>query len=283
MFKLAHKDAPPNQTVYAYIKGQTGWDDAVASVGARFEPCLSIPNLSINATEVMKDVDDLYRRVEPIAWQSGESLKIYGLSLSYNPDNDPSTWKSGSFGDPRYKSLGKYAYHKKFSEDIQSSSGLKGEYLDSLGFRKTLPQVALYPHLDSLLKRFKQPVVRCSTRTLNGNLLYPTPPGDGALHVDDSPFEVLRINISLSNNGMFGLQYGDQEPIFTSAGDNLVINTDVKHRPFMTENCNFLRTNIIIGVTPWLDYDASKDEWSTNEYFGKIHPYDMVKQGAIFQ
>lgn len=101
------------------------------------------------------------------------------------------------------------------------------------------------------------------------------------MHKDDCPFEILRVNISITNNGDFGLQYEGMEPLYTPAGENIVVNTDVRHRAYIKQTNDFLRTNLVIGITPWLNYDQLKDEWSLNEYFGKLHPYDIVKQGLL--
>jgi hypothetical protein len=63
----------------------------------------------------------------------------------------------------------------------------------------------------------------------------------------------------------------------------LVVNTDVPHRVYVRQPNDSLRTNLVLGLTPWLDYDASDDSWSPNEYFGRMHPYDMVREGLIFK
>jgi len=39
------------------------------------------------------------------------------------------------------------------------------------------------------------------------------------------------------------------------------------------------RTCIVLGFSPWLEFDGTT--WSTNEYFMKKHPTDMVKEGLV--
>lgn len=39
------------------------------------------------------------------------------------------------------------------------------------------------------------------------------------------------------------------------------------------------RTCMVIGWSPWLEFDGIA--WSKNEYFNKIHPTDMIKQGLV--
>lgn len=276
--KWSHKDTPRERTVIDYIKTQCDWEGAKKAVGSKFMPTLSV-NLDVDAPALLREVTELYREVGAVTWQSQNSLNLYGLSLNHNPDHHRDLWKMGSFGHERYKRFSKYDYYK--AVDADKANRVKDDYLDSYGFRSLLPEVANKPNLKMLFDKFKLPVVRSTARTINGSLCYPTPSNDGGMHVDDSPFEVLRINISLSNNGDFGLQYLGTDPIYTEAGDNLVVNTDVQHRAFIKQPNNFIRTNLIIGVAPWMNYDKEKDEWSLNEYFGRLHPYDIVNQELI--
>jgi hypothetical protein len=276
----SHLEIPSDTTVIEHIKKQTDWPGAISAVGGhRFEPHLSVPSLKVDAGSIHKEINQLYKEVVAVSWQSQESLNIYGLSLTYNPQHQPIDWKSKSFGNSRYRKFSSYEYYKAVNAD--TANQIKDDYLDGLGFRKILPQVKAYKNLYSLLSNFKFPIVRCTSRTINGALCYPTQAGDGGLHTDDSPFEILRVNVSITNNGDFGLQYGCAEPIFTKPGDNLVVNTDVRHRAYIRQHNDFLRTNLVIGITPWLDYDQEKDSWSLNKYFGKVHPYDIVKQGLL--
>jgi hypothetical protein len=277
--KWLHSEIPENTTVIEHIKKQTDWQGAIEAVGGfDFQPDLSVPNLKVNAEKIREELRHLYRQVGAVVWASQNSINLYGLSLTCNPEMDESL-HMGSFGHSRYKVFSSYQYYKAVNAD--TANHVKNDYLDSLGFRKILPQVEECENLYALLTGFKVPTVRCTARTINGSLCYPTMAGDGGMHKDDCPFEVLRINISITNNGDFGLQYEGMNPIYNAAGENIVVNTDVSHRAFIKQNNDFLRTNLVIGVTPWLDYDPTKDEWSLNKYFGKVHPYDIVKQGLL--
>lgn len=101
-------------------------------------------------------------------------------------------------------------------------------------------------------------------------------------HQDDSPFEVLRINLCVTNDGSFGFQYSGQDVWYPQPGDNYVVNSDVDHRVVVARTSNFQRTHVILGVAPWVDYDATKDSWRPNQWFGIKHPYDMAKEGLLF-
>jgi hypothetical protein len=42
-----------------------------------------------------------------------------------------------------------------------------------------------------------------------------------------------------------------------------------------------MRIHLVLGFSPWFDYDAENDTWAPNSYFGKLHPFDMVAEGIL--
>jgi len=38
---------------------------------------------------------------------------------------------------------------------------------------------------------------------------------------------------------------------------------------------------MVIGLCPWLKYNKEERYWSTNEHFGKKHPFDMMIDGDV--
>ena len=275
-----HKDVPNNQTFYNYIKSKTDWEKSVSFLERNDDEDLDLKiNLNFNKDKVLEEVIQLYKQVGAVTWQSQNSIQLYGLSLTYNPNHPKDMWKKGSFGHPRYKVYSSYDYYEAVMNDKEHH--LKDDYLDSLSFNTLLPEVKTKQHLYKLLNSFNFPVIRVTVRTINGILINPSVINNGGFHTDDSPFEVLRINVSLSNNGNFGLEYKDKKIIYTEAGDNIVVNTDKLHRAYNKESSNFQRTNLIIGLAPWLNFNSVNNEWSLNHYYGIKHPYDLVKENLI--
>lgn len=282
MLTFPHKDCPENLTVIEYIKSQVHWKDAVNSVRlSKITPAeLFIKNVP-NHREILNDTNDLYNSLGTSYWRSQESKDLYGLSLSYNPEHPKKDWPLGSFGHPRYKKFSKVDYFDKPQQDQKYV--LKNDYLDSCGFRKLLPEINQNSALYGLLNSFSMPVVRVTARTIDGGYCYPTNTPTGGMHRDDPIFEMIRINVCLSNNGNFGLQYQGEEPVFPNPGDVYAINSDHDHRVYVNKFSYFKRTHLVIGLTPWLNYNQDTDEWSLNEYFGKVHPLDLIKQKLIFK
>ncbi len=41
------------------------------------------------------------------------------------------------------------------------------------------------------------------------------------------------------------------------------------------------RINIILGICPWFDFHEEDQSWVSNEYYGRMHPVDMFKEGLL--
>jgi hypothetical protein len=282
MTKIYFDDVPENLTVNQYIKSKLNWSEAVKDIGGTRLQVIKEPVRKLtNSAEILKDIYDVYRDLGAINWQSRDSCSLYGLSLTCNRNAPKDSWKRGSFGNQRYQSYDNFDYYQAVEDD--KSNRLKGDYLDSLCFRSTLDEVKKKVNLFSCLDMFSVPIHRVTSRTMNGNILYPTLAGLGGMHRDENQFESLRINVCVSNNGEFGLQCIGEQATFPEAGDVNFVNTDVMHRAYIKQRCDFQRTHLIINLSPWLDFDEVNDCWSPNQFFGKAHPLDMVKQGLIFK
>ncbi len=277
--KWLHSEIPQTHTVLDFIKTRCPWDEAVQDIGQRFEPHLSF-DPKINSEAACAEVYELYRDVGAVAWRSQPGLSLYGLSLSYNPAHARDCWHIGSFGHPRYRSYSRYEYFRAVERDLQNR--VKDDYLDSLGFRALLPELSDKPALSGYLNRFRAPVVRSTVRTINGCLTYPSIAGDGGMHQDDSPFEVLRVNLCLTESDLFGIQYLGHPARIFQRGKALVVNTDTPHRAYIAGISTIQRTNLIVGVTPWLDFQPEQGLWRLNDHFGRAHPYDLVRSGELF-
>jgi hypothetical protein len=279
MVNMRTIDTPSDCTVMEFLKRQLPWSEALDAVGSRFE-AVSVPGLQFDPVVLDYEIRRLYKEVGTVLWRSKPDGSTYGLSLSYNPEHPQEEWKQGNFGHYRYSTMPAFDYYKAVEADV--ANRVRGDYLDSYGFRHILPQAQRLPHLMSILSRFQVPLIRCSIRTINGYLCVPNINGLSGFHQDDPPCELLRINLCITNDGSFGLQYAGQDVIYPDPGDIYIINSDVDHRVIVSRPVNFQRTHLIIGVAPWFDYDAVNDSWYPNKWFGVKHPYDMAKEGLLF-
>ncbi len=43
-----------------------------------------------------------------------------------------------------------------------------------------------------------------------------------------------------------------------------------------------VRMHLVLGFSPWLDYLPEERAWVLNEYYGRLHPFDMLDEGLIY-
>lgn len=270
-------DCPADSTISQWIKSSTNWKSAER----RFEPELRVPGLAFDSAPVMRDINLLLEQVEPVHWRSQPPGALTGLSLSYDPDAPQQSWPVGSFGHPRYCKHSAEDYYRVPATELEFAP--RGDYLDSLCFRRLLPQVDALPALGALFARFTMPVVRSTLRIIDGSALYPNSLNTSGYHIDAPPCEGLRINLCVAGSADFGLQYQkDSSVVLSEPGSGVVVNTDFMHRPWFRRTTSFRRVHLILELTPWLDYNAYADTWAPNEHCGRTHPYDMIKNGMAW-
>lgn len=278
---IRHSDSPPDKSFIEYFKSCSDWESALEHVSAPDElEHYPLPRLE-NHEQLLAECQHLLGRFPKVYWRSRNDRKIYGLSLTYNPANPAWERHYASFGHPRYASLNSDKYYMAPLEEQRWCP--KDDYLDSYGLRKLLPEIRVYPGLSRLFNSFKFPVIRSTLRVIDGLEVQPTCTEFGGMHIDDPPYELLRVNICLSNDGSFGFQYMSEPPYFMSPGDVSVVNSSWMHRVFIQNRTGHQRYHLVIGLAPWMSYDDTKDSWSTNEYFGKIHPLDLVKDRLLIK
>jgi len=263
-------------TLLDAAKQNLDWGGATERLNpARFDPNLTIPNLDTRG--LSEAVTALTESQPCIPWQSARNSSLYGMGLTY----DPSSGKPylDCFGDPYYLRYSTDEYFDAVEADDKQR--VRGGYLDCLRYDTLTPAVYANPRLRQLFESFRLPVVRSSLRIIDGNAVSPSAPS-GGYHCDESPFDCLRLNICVDTNDSFGLQYEGRPPMFLSAGDHRIVMTHKRHRAFVVRQSDFQRIHIVISVVPWLKKTQSGN-WVPNEYFGEIHPFDMVKEGLLLK
>lgn len=267
---------PEDRIVADYLGERFNIAAAKDRVGGhhRFSP-MTIKN-AVNAPALYEEVWRFYHQVGVVNWQSRDNVALYGSSLYYNPAHERERWHTGSFGTPRFRGLSDREYQDA-PVHVEKYGGGKNDYVDIYAFRKQHPFIAQHmPHMRALLDSFNFPITRVTARTLNG--LFPI---GGSYHIDTKDAFHVRLNICLSTDGSFGLSYKNGATVMFDPGDAHMVCTAHHHSAYASRLTNFQRTNLIIDVIPWYRYDADADGWEPNEYFGRIHPYDMVAQGII--
>ncbi|BAU40004.1 hypothetical protein [Ralstonia phage RSP15] len=274
-------------SVLNFIRANSDWDEQVKKIGSRYDPTIKIPNLVYDAHEIDRELAIFFRvsgEIQP--WQSRPDVPNRNMSggcLTYNPAYPKEEWLTCGFGNKRYQHLDNTTYFTAVNKDTPFIQ--KDDYLDIHTFRKMHPHLEqVCPHLTKTLNGFKVPLVNVNVRVIHGQNVSPTSfsTKTGGMHKDQSPFTAVRANMYISTDGNYGLEYENGDLIMPGAGENFVVNTDVPHRAYIKDWNMTNRVNIVLNMLPWLDYDSEDDSWSFNEYYGKIHPYDMIREGLFY-
>ena len=159
---------------------------------------------------------------------------------------------------------------------------IKNSYSDSWGFNQwTKP--AQYGSLSDIIKRVKRSPVRsrmAQIRNVN-NEDQRKSLNKYMWHRDDSWFYELRLNLSIdTHNEECGLEIENHGVIPFVSGHWYTWNTDFKHRPYVGKPIK-KRTNYILAVNPWFDWDSQNKCWIQNEFYGEKHPLDMIVDGDV--
>lgn len=274
-FKLA--DCPDNMSVWDYIKVSTRIihyygmkSDCDASDVMSLQHNFDIPAL-IN---IVKDMTD---RFEQLGWNSSDGRDPYykGLSLVYNPDYAEQT-------DSNYQTLGteKNSNTQFFYGQTQNFATIRNSYFDSYAFRKPSPCVTETAFYD-FVKGFKRHPIRSRLATVFSKNMSKTSREKGGWHKDEMVFENLRINIPITTDETFLFEVVDRPKHHLAIGNVYSWDTNIPHRVVVTTSEDRSRTHIVLGFSPWFDYDAEDDAYVSNEFFGEMHPFDMLLSGHI--
>ncbi len=278
---------PDHQTIFGHLSSRFDLEAATqpflgrTSALQRYDLSLDLPALETACREVIAQygLRGFRNTADDVA------NPAYGsLSLTCNPDTagDP---HSATLGSAHLRN-GQYFYGT--DQTLAQMPKLKGDYYDSYGFRQLTP-AANHSALGDLLRGFTLPVIRSRLSVIPGNNADVLKDGYG-WHRDETIFHNLRLNIpvwtspeylleietvlSQHQTGSATAQRHHLERGFAWSWD-----TNQPHRVFASELTAHSRCHLVIGLAPWFDYDSEADAWSPNQWFGHVHPHDLVAEG----
>lgn len=289
-FRVA--DVPSTGTIIQHIKDRSDFVNASKDVvPSPPHDLIKIPLSPVLFNGLKAAAEEAIAKYGLHAWLSSEGRDARNpyrsLSLTFNPDlSDPgikdvhqSTLGTSANGE------GEFYYGK--TERIQH---LKHSYFDTYGFRRSTPAAQL-GMLGTFLSECRISPVRSRLSALFGN-----EPQDiffeFGWHRDESVFENLRVNIPLTSDPNYRLQIEHErlEPdpesttmdlYFLEPGYAYSFNTNKPHRVFPIAPSDTARVHLVLGFSPWLDYDPVEDAWKPNEFYGKVHPLDILRNGLL--
>ena len=286
------RELPEEKAIIRHIAERTDYAAACAAVRpqrpGRGLLAFKLPASLLKALRAA--ADEAIRRHGVHGWLSdrGRSAndRYLSMSLTYNPDLvDP------GIEDVHQSTLGTSINSKTefYYGATQRFAKLKNTYFDTYGFRLLTP-AARTGALGEFLSRCGLSMVRSRLSVLRGE-------GQACSfsfgwHRDEPVYENLRINIPLRSHRNFRLQLeheGEQPDAasrtmsdhYLAPGKAYTFDTHRPHRVYAAGGCAVDRVHLVLGFAPWFRYDAAADAWQPNEFYGKVHPFDIVRGGAL--
>jgi len=212
-----------------------------------------------------------------------------GLGLTFNPDYlfDIPKHAQG-YGQPRstqkqddaeawIRSLDKADYKEHGGNDLPRG---KNTYDDCLGLRERT-EASYFRSFNTIFDKLKVDTVQGRIAEVRAGDLGDHPNKEFIWHRDEKNIFVSRLLIPLVYSEDYFIEFKDTgTKFYFEPGYAYHFNTYNIHRWNFNYHKNIKnRTCMVLGFLPWLSY---KDNvWSTNEYFNKIHPTDMIKEGLV--
>ena len=157
-----------------------------------------------------------------------------------------------------------------------NSNRIKDTYTDSYGFT-AMTEAALCPPIHNFLKLFPMTLVRSRLVEMRSHEL-DSHKAQFYWHRDNYPWIEYRVLICLTaTHGGFGIEMKDEGKFYLSPGDVFTFDTSKPHRAFSESFDVGSRTCMVLGFSPWIDYNLKNKTWEKNQYFGKKHPNHFLK------
>lgn len=282
--KFLISEVPEDMTVSSYIASQTDYQSLTQSVLPKLVPVgtksIVFENVNIDYKKLWESTSAALETYGDHGWIKSDSdggsstSEIYtGFSLMYNPDHaDVMNLHQSSLGTNRMVDF------KFYQNDIAHK---KNTYLDTLGFRRRTP-ASMTGYLGDFLNSFRSSLTRGRMSIIHADKFNdPSQLKTYGWHHDESIFENLRLNIPMITDPIFKFQMKDGKPYHLETGKSYSWDTGLMHRVFSDQIADKIRAHLVIGISPWFDYDETDDSWNINEYYGKIHPFDLLVGGYV--
>lgn len=281
MEKYYIDDVPGGMMVISYLDQRTSFFKIASGVAAKvtYPEVITIDGLDLDIPAIERSVNEALALYGDHGWQSQDGTDPYytGFSLAYNPDHqDGPNIHASTLGTPKNKK------NQFFWNVTQYHTKIKDSYFDTYGFRVRTP-ASRYSALGVLLDRSQRTLIRSRVSIIHGNQHTPEHKTNWGWHRDEVVFSNLRLNIPIVTSPNYLFQIERKAPRHLPVGFGYSWDTHIPHRVFSERPSNDVRTHLVLGFSPWFDYLPHERAWVKNEFFGKLHPFDMLREDFIFK
>ncbi len=163
----------------------------------------------------------------------------------------------------------------------------KNTYNDTFSFKERTP-LSCYGELGKIFDSLKMQLSRSRiSKVISEKVEFKS--FNSGWHNDESIFLNLRINIPIISSKEHFIQLiinSDGQSLETSEfnleeGYAYVYNTEINHRPLTKAHSDIDRINLILGISPWISFNSEEKYWYANEYYGKLHPFEIFSNNLI--
>jgi hypothetical protein len=270
-------DVPSFLSVFAYIKLRTDIERLFRRLPQPLNQVHELP-LTFSVTALQQAAEQALTQYGSYGWLSsqGRSRSSYqSLSLTHNPDiRDPAVTEFNSTLGSSFIDPGSYFYGN-IRTWLKLRGCIKNSYYDSYAFNQ--PNTVARKQFGDFLSHFSRSMIRSRLSVIRAGARDSLHP-DYLLHRDEPVYENIRVNIPLTVSPRHYLQYNDQD-VNLKLGQAYTWDTNQSHRVHGVDSTD--RINLVLGFSPWFDYDAEQQAWVSNEYYGECHPIEMVQQGLV--
>lgn len=278
-YRFYLKEIPKPYTVWRWINDHSTLQEAIKDTKSHtYTTKLLRLNHNFNIPSLIESCKEAIDKFGYKGWQTSNRREpsYGGLSLVCNPDYIEDV-------DPNAHTLGtvKNQPTEFFYSQVGNFVSLRNTYFDSYAFRHNSPcvkETGLY----NFIKGFKRSSIRSRLAIINAEYVNEEDRKMFGWHRDETVFENLRINIPIVTDETFMFQLEKQPSEHLHLGNAYSWDTNIAHRVFPTTQESKSRTHLVLGFSPWFDYIEDEDAYVSNEFYGKMHPMDMLIGGHVY-
>ena len=270
-------DVPAFLSVFSYIKLRTNIEQLFRRlpqpVNQVHECVLNYPVGALQ--QAAEQALALYGSYGWLSSQGRSRSSYQSLSLTHNPGiRDPAVTEFNSTLGSSFINPGSYFYGNIHTW-LKLCGRMKNSYYDSYAFNQ--PNTVAREQFGDFLSHFSRSMIRSRLSVIRAGARDSLHP-DYLLHRDEPVYENIRINIPLTQSPRHYLQYNGKD-VNLELGQAYTWDTNQSHRVHGVDHTD--RINLVLGFSPWFNYDAEQQAWVSNEYYGECHPIEMVRLGLV--
>ena len=101
-------------------------------------------------------------------------------------------------------------------------------------------------------------------------------------HSDEPIVHNTRVIIPVQTTSAYAMEIADNGPRIPEKGYAYTWDTNIVHRQIQIDNTDTSdRIYVILGFNPWFNWLPEEQAWESNDFYGKMHPLDMMLEGLI--